>query len=803
MSDQISTSSKAFLQLASILKAHYEQENTSQGGDSRVILVLGDGAAPLYESSKSATIKERILNIAESHGASFVEEAWDRLHTRLPVKEVHWDLEKCRSVLLERANIGDLCSVACENNAVDHKVRQFLCEEYSPEGAPPHLAYEIVAHLLKHRFADHIISFNIDDVQDITIENELGSANYDLIFTEQQAFPQGTANKPRIVKLHGSATAPKTLRFRTPEIEKISPAIAKLLATTVFGASDGTRPSVHLVSLGYSWSDAGFVDWVISQRKYIESVTIIRRGQGLPDFLKKRLDHIDSSGPNLRIHPLSIEELTPSDAQPLSAGDFLRALFYHVEELIKEFPLVPISRHLLLSEIFEKAPQTPHSSESRFRVELLLHLIKCKGMINISTMANDQRLDRYHRQLAPVSGDIMRSIPFIQPNAYHDVPATFFSRAQTVSELAGTFIHSALFNISDTTTVPSFDNISGKINTRTIDVSTFILDHVTRIFDAPQIEITPRADPTHGWLFERHSELETLPLLHQATRRLFNSEWSHVLVIAENGSWLAQDYVREILQKRSRSGKDRILLLRSSPDRLDQWHIRKDLLERKEKIFADMEKENYETMSGELSWWEHNRHITLFIDTRRESDFFVGGIYYYRRLKASQVSPTQVSTQGDCVELLIAFLSYLVRACEQNNYQGNVKLAAYITNELGPQMSKRLEGSPLQIDEGTRSRVQGLLNRIRHLATRSESLQVARVERARIAERADERERVLEVLARRGSMPLLELSSLSKVDEDHLQDVLDYWERLGRIKTYEKSDLAEPIISLRAWRRVS
>ena len=38
----------------------------------------------------------------------------------------------------------------------------------------PGLAYEILAHLMKHGFIDAIINFNFDEVLDQAIEDELG-----------------------------------------------------------------------------------------------------------------------------------------------------------------------------------------------------------------------------------------------------------------------------------------------------------------------------------------------------------------------------------------------------------------------------------------------------------------------------------------------------------------------------------------------------------------------------------------------------------------------------------------------------
>lgn len=70
-----------------------------------------------------------------------------------------------------------------------------------------------------------------------------------------------------------------------------------------------------------------------------------------------------------------------------------------------------------------------------------------------------------------------------------------------------------------------------------------------------------------------------------------------------------------------------------------------------------------EALSGRLSWWKHNRHLTLAFN--KEQRRFLGGVFFRRLRKASQISPVYVSSNADCAELLLTFLSYCRRIAEE------------------------------------------------------------------------------------------------------------------------------------------
>jgi SIR2-like protein len=83
---------------------------------------------------------------------------------------------------------------------------------------PSVLAYEMLAHLLKHRFLDAIISMNFDELLDQSLDDELGVDEYTRIVSDRDCVNVNSDVSapdymPLYIKLHGTASEPESLRF--------------------------------------------------------------------------------------------------------------------------------------------------------------------------------------------------------------------------------------------------------------------------------------------------------------------------------------------------------------------------------------------------------------------------------------------------------------------------------------------------------------------------------------------------------------------------------------------------------------
>jgi SIR2-like domain len=119
----------------------------------------------------------------------------------------------------------------------ERKVRETIANQYSIR-YPPLLANELLAHLLKHRFLDAVVSFNFDELLDQSIDDELGPGEYVQVVSERdcaniQTDPDKPDYIPLYVKLHGTASEPESLRF-TPDSyyaipDRVSSVVADVL----------------------------------------------------------------------------------------------------------------------------------------------------------------------------------------------------------------------------------------------------------------------------------------------------------------------------------------------------------------------------------------------------------------------------------------------------------------------------------------------------------------------------------------------------------------------------------------------
>ena len=119
------------------------------------------------------------------------------------------------------------------------RVRDTISKNYDIRH-PTLLTYELLAHLLKHRFLDAIISFNFDELLDQSLDDELDRSEYTRVVSERdcseiQANPSAADYVPLYVKLHGTASEPDSLRF-TPDSyysipERVSRVVEELLHT--------------------------------------------------------------------------------------------------------------------------------------------------------------------------------------------------------------------------------------------------------------------------------------------------------------------------------------------------------------------------------------------------------------------------------------------------------------------------------------------------------------------------------------------------------------------------------------------
>jgi hypothetical protein len=167
---------------------------------SRCIAVVGAGA--------SSPVLERGDDLAKSLMQQF----------NINQNEANAEREKLRRITAVDPKEFEAQLAAIGATVGDaRRVRTAIAELYNIRH-PTVQAYELIAHLLKHRFLDAVISMNFDELLDQSLEDELGVGEYQRIVSDRdciniQTDPEKPDYIPLFIKLHGTASEPESLRF--------------------------------------------------------------------------------------------------------------------------------------------------------------------------------------------------------------------------------------------------------------------------------------------------------------------------------------------------------------------------------------------------------------------------------------------------------------------------------------------------------------------------------------------------------------------------------------------------------------
>jgi len=664
-----SESWSSFQHLLHILRERYESQRSTGKRPPRVVFILGAGTSlwslmPLWRE-----VKGDILNAGLAGFSDFLKEACIRLETTLGSDCRDVDDATRRKRLLQHASTDQLCAVACGIELCRERVLKRLQELFSGPcaggaGLPPQLGYEMLAHMLKHGFADHVVTFNFDDLLTTAIRNEVGSDEFVLVASDHALGPSGSPadpELPRVIQLHGSVRAESTLRFTVDSTDVLTHPMKRILLDTLF---PDDRP-LHVVSLGYSWNDPDLCNWLGALAERIDTLTIVVRDR---DHLSPRIREKPWEPRIIETAVLAVESAA------LSVDQLLWALWNELRECIVP-PPPPAARHLILGHLFGPSvthggelvltqPVNQHREDLRFAAEIALHVVKCQGMVTASMMARDLRIQRYRKSVAPRAFNrIIKRV--LKPGSYPEVRETLFSEARDAREFAGLFTTLSL-NVGDVLE-PRLDPQEKGIRLVSREGMDFLEEHVARIQGSPEIEIVRNGDPRTQWLFDHAEPLGSFPLLEGRTEDVLCSDWTHLFAVAETGEWITRPAFRKALPG---SGKDQrhLLMINASLPSEKDWK-RKPLIDTSlDEAFAKLRKERgIDVCRAWMPWWQHNRHLSLAYDER--SNTFLGAIFFQRPNKASRISPVFTSDSGDCIEVLVTFLTYVRRTLERQVFE--------------------------------------------------------------------------------------------------------------------------------------
>ena len=512
--------------------------------------------------------------------------------------------------------------------------RKELAKQYGYRHQPL-LSYEIIAHLLKHRFVDAVINFNFDELLDQSIQDELRSGEYRYVLSDGDYDPTRLTDRvpidrPFYIKPHGTVSHPSTLRFTREAYYEIPTAIFDLIRDLMI------QKPVDLIVVGFSM-------------KSPEMLEILRnRSKGLRVFYVDKLPwKTIPPGPRTDIYNIPVSVLDSSPSRVLDL------VWNRVEECFEEsFKPRNISRHELVSEIFSRGPKPWGPLNylwDRTIVELCIAIARGRGFVSVDTLIRDRAGTYYeeyrreaikHREKKPQTLLGLCSALGLQDISYANGSLAFAGNTSgdliVPSDRRDWFLNTLLENAYEANPSP----ILKRYLEPTRRHRSMLKAHLRRQYDGGESELRTDGPHLYPGMFQHVTRLQTRTALRYHTLGLVGKRtWKTLLVVSEGGEWLLDPEVVDAITARKTACTKLILANAQHEEKL------KDL-------YGDQIEIRY------LAWWLHNRHMTLSL--------LVNGsphdcIYLSRRLRTPELRPLLID--GD--DAMIAkrtFIAYWMKA---------------------------------------------------------------------------------------------------------------------------------------------
>lgn len=584
-------------------------------------------------------------------GETFLDFAWRRLAPRFGELADEPKVKKIKR--LREAKTDEIGRVVSEIPPLFDHVRDWLRGKYSFDqngGPPPTIASELLCHLVRQSFADHIITGDVHSLLERAMSNELGDEGYFHITSDSECASADPDEKPCLIQMNGSIQRSNTLRFAIDE-QRLTKPLEDLLDRIIHAQDGDIRTTI--VSVGYAWNDKGLLDWLYGRKHVVDRLVILKSTSDIPASFDRYERELSSE---LELYVLPAEELC--ERSPMNVDEFVWAVCQHLYESTDGSEQIsPLSRHLILGALFgarSGRPMVRHSATTRLACEIALLSAKTRGLINLADMARISRVNRYYRAAHDESKSgagikhpkdtLLGLLEPVERSLGSDFESSgnelYLSKHQGPEALA----ESLLDLVPDSerrkrVLCPVYED--EEISLTGVGLQAFLRDEISKIWDAPSESIIARVDDAPLWRFRAPEAIQSSIELRRRTEQLLDSEWSHLFVISEEAEWLRTEWARPLVTSANR----RVLLLKASlPPALDRVVVQ----------------EHESFIVGELPMIEHDRHLTLTYDERTTR--FGGAIYFRRPAGASAISPLFLRSWDDCIEVLSVFSSYVERA---------------------------------------------------------------------------------------------------------------------------------------------
>lgn len=559
----------------------------------------------------------------------------------------------------------------CQRPEDERKVRDKISERFCLRH-PSLLAYELIAHLLKHRYLDAVISFNFDELLDQSLDDELGRDEYVRVLSERdcrsvQRNPDSPQYAPLYIKMHGTASEPESLRFtrdayyRTPK--PIIELVESLLDTEhLVLVNVGCR----LASFDFQYLLRGPRDISLFHIDPAPLDDVVRNAiNGFRNDKETSRENKRASGEGEGNSGDDRRQVVPvhcGEGEKQLGNEFLPAMFERLMEALESAVKKKtgglaqwrsVGRHRAAAGLLDTDRLPKHTVEhlrQRAVLEVAFAAAKGRGVVSTTSLI-DERCGAYYELYADAargkglepatwamicaaggliesedSSDVYYADQAIcredaPPVPCRTKPATnHVLRAVDPDRLAAR----ALLEIDSHKWSPT-QGLSAELGDQKRDLEEIIKE----LYDGDELEIHSLNDRVCAKVFVDPLILRTHTAFHALADKLLDGEdYDEIRVVAETGGWLADEDVSAKLQR----------LKRKRVKVITAFDLREGKLEEKLGLRVDQRL---------IPWWRHNRHMRLLCQGGQP----VRALYYARLLRTSMVTPVFLDDGADLKRL--------------------------------------------------------------------------------------------------------------------------------------------------------
>lgn len=238
-------------QVAEVLEAKHLRNSLSASARAE-LLQIGDFQASLARTRVVAVVGAGASSMRYPRGSQLLEQVRNEFGDRYTAR----DIDLISDMSARRPGLETAFSAMSSPPSRGHAVRTAIAEAFSTD-RPTTLTYELIAHLLKHRYLDAVINFNFDELLDHSIRSESGEGEYRFVVSDRNtdgvvADPDSAGYIPLYIKPHGTASAPDSMRFTLEDYFSPSKSARELIARVL-----GSGPLL-ILNFGYGLADPDF-----------------------------------------------------------------------------------------------------------------------------------------------------------------------------------------------------------------------------------------------------------------------------------------------------------------------------------------------------------------------------------------------------------------------------------------------------------------------------------------------------------------------------------------------------------------